>query len=215
MRKICLILAAGCIVCPFVANADVIVIDFEGVVPDGSFEVTPILPYSEDGFELTTDDPITNGIYAPGSVWNTNGTDVLGLGDLKTVVISTSDGSLFSLLGFESSHVLGGFTDDAVIEVAGFFGAGGSIFAEVGSASDSFIDHTFDSAWSGLSSVTLTPRGLNGAIDNITVRVPGITMGVPEPGTLALLGVGLFGMGLARRRNPAQEATIPTEKAEL
>jgi hypothetical protein len=28
----------------------------------------------------------------------------------------------------------------------------------------------------------------------------GITVGVPEPGVLALFGIGLMGMGLARRR---------------
>ena len=39
-------------------------------------------------------------------------------------------------------------------------------------------------------------------IDNFEVR--GSAVSVPEPGTLVLLGIGLFGMGLARRRKKSE-----------
>jgi len=48
-----------------------------------------------------------------------------------------------------------------------------------------------------ISSLFLDKPDSGGVIDNLTFGTPTV---VPEPGTLALLGIGLFGMGLARRK---------------
>jgi hypothetical protein len=70
------------------------------------------------------------------------------------------------------------------------------------------IWYIFDiSTWDGKETINLSgfwpdcgspPTCKNGAISH--VDIVGKPQKIPEPGTLALLGIGLFGMGLARRR---------------
>lgn len=61
--------------------------------------------------------------------------------------------------------------------------------------------YVFDiTGWDGQDQINLTafwPQ--QGAISNVSIW-GGSSTSVPEPGTLALLGIGLFGMGAMRRR---------------
>ena len=62
--------------------------------------------------------------------------------------------------------------------------------------------YVFDiSDWNGQDAIIMTgfwPQG--GAISNVSIWGGSSDTTLPEPGTLALLGLGLFGMGLMRRR---------------
>jgi hypothetical protein len=63
---------------------------------------------------------------------------------------------------------------------------------------DGLADHVFNYDYGARTFGTGVGLGVFGSastLDNF-----GLGVSVPEPGTLALLGIGLFGMGLARRR---------------
>lgn len=177
---------------------------FENIPNDGTFYLGGSGPYSEGGITVQQINGYSgNGIWigynfwsgASGNAWYPNG------GDRGYTKITLSDGSDFADVGFNVGT--GGSASLVVFEL---YDNGAFVFGGSSSLTSTYLGFSgggFDTIYirddlDGHDSGVMDGSHQALAIDNIETQ--GASVSVPEPASLALLGIGLTGLAVARRR---------------
>lgn len=182
------------------AQATPITLGFEGVTAD---LLVPAAPYVESGFTLINLAPnrFNDGIFAKDQS-NSNGSATFvfcavegscGPGTALRLTGSTP----FSLKSFEVGTFLTE-TDVGTLEITGFLQAGGTVTTSV-DVRTAWATHALRD-FTDLLGVEFRGHKIYAvAFDNLVLDASRKSQ-VPEPGSLALAGLAVAGLGLARRR---------------
>tara|TARA_R110002126_G_scaffold52897_35_gene143498 strand:- start:676 stop:1311 length:636 start_codon:yes stop_codon:yes gene_type:complete len=193
---------AGAAFCLPVSAANATVLDMEGFAPPAN-ATTESTSRNMNGFNLYTGHGhyIDSAHGSVGSAFPDNGTDFLLHDNNGPIILTKIGGGAFSIQSFDASERHLSFATGETINVsATLFGGGGISTAFTLDDTFGFETLTFDASWTNLASVTFQNANGHIAYDNIVVDAPVV---VSAPGPLAILGLGILGLGLARRNRAA------------
>ena len=171
------------------------ILDFEGIASAGTVTSYNNQTLTHNGFDIfKSHGHVISSTYFPTLYNNHNanhGSDWLMHDSGGPQTITLTGGGDFSIQSMEYASYR---SDSGNVTITGTYSAGGTIVDTI-LFTPFFATYNFSSAWIGLSSINF--QGFGGAsYDNIVLN----EASVPEPTTLALLGLGIFGLGFSRRK---------------
>jgi len=186
------------------AGATAANIDFESLASAGTGFAAVPSPYAQAGYQLTSAFQSSfsfESAQSGNALWYAGSTGLLNGSAGATTTLTSLTGSVFDLYSIDlapaSVVTYGG---GAQVQFIGNVFGGGTVSQTftVGNALE-FQTFLF-SSFQNLTSVQWAQVGKYHQFDNICIGDAACSTDVPEPGTLALLGFGLAGLGLTRRR---------------
>ena len=178
-----LLVLVAMIALPGSAVAAPIIIDFEGIAPfNGATNENGTRIFGNGTFTSTHGHIYDSVLNAGHSTLTDNGTDWYVHDNNTPFIVDTLDSSNFTLTSVDLADYTskGGSFNPVSVLVTGFYAAGGTTSVVFNITTPGFSTFTFG---------TLNITGLTADIDPPTG-------GVPLPGSMALLGIGLVGIGL-------------------